>query len=63
MISAPLLADSGQDSLDTVELVMALKEIDNDDTVDDTRKEDLAQGLGTFREMVHRMTRHAPRSR
>ena len=60
---AAIVGSGGYDSLDTVELAMALEELVDNDAAEDGVDGDLAQGLGTFRQMVHRMARHAPRSR
>lgn len=52
-----ILLGGGFESLDSVELAMALEEI-----VDGPEK-DLALGLGTFRQLVDRMTRNESRFR
>ena len=58
-----IIGGNGYESLDTVELAMALEEVVDDEVAHDGAEEDLAQGLGTFRQLVDRMTRNAPRSR
>jgi acyl carrier protein len=52
----------GYGSLNTVELVMALEELVDSEVANEAVEEDLAQVLGTFRQMVDRMTRNAPRA-
>ncbi len=57
-----VIRSGGYESLDTVELVMALEELVDSEVANEAVEEDLAQRLGTFRQMVDRMTRNAPRS-
>lgn len=61
---ATLITDGGAyDSLDAVELAMALEDLGGLDAEADGLDEPIGQSLGTFREIVRRMTRHVPRPR